>query len=113
MKNANMPKGRGMVKWQPFASMPEQFVCIKGMIQEQTKVPRPILMQDAKERIENKLLISYLDEEEVLLTYYKNGYLYKNYITVADINPLNKTITCTDAFRNQKMFKFGDVMEVE
>ncbi|OWT47547.1 3-oxoacyl-ACP synthase, partial [Bacillus sp. K2I17] len=26
---------------------------------------------------------------------------------------LNKTITCTDAFRNQRMFKFGDVMEVD
>ncbi|HDR4733434.1 TPA: YolD-like family protein [Bacillus cereus] len=114
MKNANMSKGRGMVKWQPFASMPEQFVCIKDMIQEQTKIPRPILTQDAKERVENKLLISYLGEEEVLLTYYKNGYLYKNYITVTDINPLNKTITCTiDAFRNQRMFKFGDVMEVD
>ncbi|MCC2374216.1 MULTISPECIES: YolD-like family protein [Bacillus cereus group] len=101
-----------MVKWQPFASMPEQFTCIKEMIQEQTTVPRPILTQDEKERIENKLLISYLGEEEVLLTYYKNGYLYKNYITVAEINPLNKTIICTDAFHNQRMFKFGDVMEV-
>ncbi|QWI17378.1 YolD-like family protein [Bacillus wiedmannii] len=113
MKNANMPKGRGMVKWQPFASMPEQFICIKDMIQEQKKIPRPILTQDAKERIENKLLISYLGEEEVLLTYYKDGYLYKNYITVADINPLNRTITCNDAFHNQIMFKFGDVIGVE
>ncbi|HDR4563288.1 YolD-like family protein [Bacillus cereus] len=113
MMNANMPKGRGMVKWQPFASMPEQFAVIKEMIQEQTKVQRPILTQDAKERIENKLLISYLGEEEVLLTYYKNGYLYKNYITVADINPLNKTITCTDAFHNQRMFKFGDVIAID
>ncbi|PFE41329.1 YolD-like family protein [Bacillus cereus] len=113
MMNANMPKGRGMVKWQPFASMPEQFACIKDMIQEQTKIPRPILTQDAKERIENKLLISYLGEEEVLLTYYKNGYLYKNYITVADINPLNETITCTDAFHNQRILKFGDVIEVD
>ncbi|PFD36126.1 3-oxoacyl-ACP synthase [Bacillus cereus] len=112
MKNANMPKGRGMVKWQPFASMPEQFVTIKEMIHEQTKVPRPILTQDAKERIENKLLISFLGEEEVLLTYYKDGYLYKNYITVADINPLNETITCTDAFRNKRIFKFVDVIEV-
>jgi len=113
VKNANMPKGRGMVKWQPFASMPEQFACIKEMIQEQTKVPRPILTQDTKERIENKLLISYLGEEEILLTYYKNGYLYKNYITVTDINPLNKTITCTDAFHNQKMFKFVDVIAID
>ncbi|MED2918971.1 MULTISPECIES: YolD-like family protein [Bacillus cereus group] len=43
----------------------------------------------------------------------ENGYLYKNYITVANINPLNKTITCTDAFHNQRMFKFGDVIEVD
>ena len=48
MRNANIPKGRGMVKWQPFASMPEQFTCIKEMIQEQTTVPRPILTQDEK-----------------------------------------------------------------
>ncbi|WP_434163880.1 YolD-like family protein [Bacillus thuringiensis] len=113
MMNANMPKGRGMVKWQPFASMPEQFACIKEMIQEQTKASRPIVTQDAKEMIENKLLTSFLGEEEVLLTYYKDGYLYKNYITVVDINPLNKTITCTDAFHNQRMFKFGDVIEVD
>lgn len=57
--------------------MPEQFACIK-------------------ERIENKPLISYLGEEQVLLTYYKNSYLYKNYITVADKNPLNETIICTE-----------------
>lgn len=101
-----------MVKWQPFASMPEQFVAIKEIISEQTKVPRPILTQDAKEMIENKLLCSFLGEEEVLLTYYKDGYLYKNYITVVDINPINETITCTDctdctdwitdAFHNKK-----------
>lgn len=75
--------------------MPEQFACIKEMIHEQTKVPRPILTQDAKEMIENKLLIAYLGEEEILLTYYRGGYLYKNYITVVDINPLNESITCT------------------
>ncbi|EEL70042.1 hypothetical protein bcere0026_28570 [Bacillus mycoides] len=86
--------------------MPGQFAHIKGMIYEQTKVPRPILTQDAKEMIENKLLCSFLGEEEVLQTY------YKNYITVADINPLNKTLTCTDAFHNQRVFKFGDVIEV-
>ncbi|WP_144488754.1 YolD-like family protein [Bacillus thuringiensis] len=112
MKNANMPKGRGMVKWQPFASMPEQFAVIKEIIKEQMKASRPIVTQDAKEMIENKLLTSFLGAEEVLLTYYKDGYLYKNYITVVDINPLNETITCTDAFHNQRLFKFGDVIEV-
>ncbi|EOP53806.1 YolD-like family protein [Bacillus nitratireducens] len=101
-----------MIKWQPFASMPEQFAVIKEIISEQTKVPRPILTQDAKEMIENKLLCSFLGEEEVLLTYYKDGYLYKNYITVININPINETIICTDAFYNKRMFKFVDVIEV-
>ncbi|MBZ8120945.1 YolD-like family protein [Bacillus thuringiensis] len=89
-----------------------QITVIKEMIKEQTKASRPIVTQDAKEMIENKLLTSFLGEEEVLLTYYKDGYLYKNYITVVDINPLNETITCTDAFHNQRLFKFGDVIEV-
>ncbi|EEL87277.1 TPA: YolD-like family protein [Bacillus nitratireducens] len=92
--------------------MPEQFAVIKEIISEQTKVPRPILTQDAKEMIENKLLCSFLGEEEVLLTYYKDGYLYKNYITVININPINETIICTDAFYNKRMFKFVDVIEV-
>ena len=112
MKNANMPKGRGMVKWQPFASMPEQFATIKEMISRQTKISRPILTQDAKEMIENRLLCSFLGEEEVLLTYYRGGYLYENYITVVNINPIKETIICTDAFRNKRMFKFIDVIEV-
>jgi len=43
---------------------------------------------------------------------YDNVGSYKNYITVADINSLNKTITCTDAFHNQRMFKFVDVIEI-
>ncbi|PGZ17088.1 3-oxoacyl-ACP synthase, partial [Bacillus cereus] len=46
------------------------------------------------------------------LTYYKDGYLYKNYITVININPINETIICTDAFYNKRMFKFVDVIEV-
>jgi len=46
------------------------------------------------------------------LSRYYNVSLYKKYITVADINPLNKMITCTDAFHNQRMFKFGDIIEV-
>ncbi|PDZ04547.1 hypothetical protein COE20_20990 [Bacillus cereus] len=38
-----------------------------------------------------------------------------NYIRrkLFDINPLNKTITCTDAFHNQRMFKLCDVIGVE
>ncbi len=48
INHANMPKGRGMIKWQPFASMPEQFAGIRDIIKEQTKVAQPIVTQDAQ-----------------------------------------------------------------
>lgn len=37
MNNTNMPKGRGMVKWTPFAAMPEQFAGIRKIIKEKIK----------------------------------------------------------------------------
>lgn len=89
-----------------------QITVIKEMIQEQAKAQCPILTQDAKEVLENKLLTSFLGEEEILLTYYKDGYLYKKYITVVDINPINETVICTDAFCTERIFKFVDVIEV-
>ncbi len=34
-------RGRGMVKWNPFASIPEQYEEIHRMFEEQYKVPKP------------------------------------------------------------------------
>jgi hypothetical protein len=113
MSNSNMPKGRGMIKWQAFASMPEQFAGIREIIKENTKVSRPIVTQDAKERIENRLLISLLGEEELIITHYEDGYILTNYYTVVDIDPLEKVVICTDAFRNKRTFKFINIIDVE
>ncbi|MEY8351385.1 YolD-like family protein [Bacillus cereus] len=111
--NANMPKGRGMVKWQPFASMPEQFIGIRSIIKENAKVPRPIVTQDAKERMETRLLTSLLAEEEILITYYEDGYILSGYMTVVDIDPLKKNVICTDAFHYKNTFKFIDIINAE
>ncbi|MEN1938212.1 YolD-like family protein [Paenibacillus sp. 102] len=113
MNNANMPKGRGMVKWTPFAAMPEQFVGISEIIKEKTKVSRPVLTQDTKDLIENKLLCSLLSEEEILITYYEDGHLLTSYMTVTDIDPLNTSVICTDAFYNKITFMFNDIIDVK
>lgn len=55
-------------------------------------MPRPILTQDAQERIENKLLISLLAGEEIMITYYENGYVLTSYMTVVDIDPLERKL---------------------
>ncbi|EJS68014.1 YolD-like family protein [Bacillus cereus] len=113
MNNANMPKGRGMVKWTPFAAMPEQFAGIREIIKEKNKVTRPILTAEEKELIENMLLCSLLSEEEILITYYEGGFLLTSYMTVVDINPLNKSIICTNAFYNNMTLKFIDIIDAK
>lgn len=53
--NSKIPKGRLMVKWQAFAALPEQFIGINKLIEEQTKIKRPILTPEEQEIIEKKL----------------------------------------------------------
>ncbi|HDR4766562.1 TPA: YolD-like family protein [Bacillus cereus] len=113
MNNANMPKGRGMVKWKPFASMPEQFVGIREIIKEKSKVTRPILTDEEKELIENMLLCCLVSEEEILISYYEDGYLLSGYMTVVDIDPPNSAVICTDAFDNKMKLQFSNIIDVK
>lgn len=113
MSNANMPKGRGMIKWTPFAAMPEQFAGIREIIKEQNTVTRPNLTPEEKELIESMLLCSLLSEEEILITYYEEGYLLNSYMTVVDINPLNSAVICTDAFYNKMTLQFSNIIDVK
>ena len=102
-----------MVKWQPFASMPEQFVGIREIIKEKSKGPQPILTDEEKELIENMLLCSLLSEEEILITYYEDGYVLSSYMTVVDIDPSNSAVICTDAFYNKMKLQFYNIIDVK
>ncbi|EOP94450.1 3-oxoacyl-ACP synthase [Bacillus thuringiensis serovar pirenaica] len=113
MINANIPKGRGMVKFTPFAAMPEQFAGIREIIKEKNKVTRPILTDEEKELIENMLLCSLLSEEEILITYYEDGYLLSSYMTVVDIDPSNSAVICTDAFYNRMKLQFYNIIDAK
>ncbi|MCD2334443.1 YolD-like family protein [Bacillus cereus] len=93
--------------------MPEQFAGIREIIKEKNKVTRPILTDDEKELIENMLLRSLLSEEEILITYYEDGYLLSSYMTVVDIDPSNSAVICTDAFYNKIKLQFSNIIGVK
>ncbi|MFC9419610.1 YolD-like family protein [Bacillus mobilis] len=117
MENQNWgtPKlrGRGMVKWQPFASMPEQFAGIREILNDLNKIPKPYITQDTKERIERNLIRSLHKEEEILITYYRNGFIHDEYITVVNIDAPNKTIYYTDAFGLQTRLNFDEFVDIK
>lgn len=68
----NIPQGRGMVKWQAFKTMPEQYERIDNMIEEQYKCNPPSFDNDTligiEEQIRGKL------NNSVILRYWNDGY---------------------------------------
>ncbi|MGR5983417.1 YolD-like family protein [Bacillus cereus] len=105
-------KGRGMIKWQPFASMPEQFAGIKDIMGELNKVAKPTLTQDTKERIERALIDSMQRQEDILISFYRDGFISNMYITVMRIDLHTNTVHCTDAFNLHTDFKFDEIVDV-
>ncbi|MGE7938054.1 YolD-like family protein [Bacillus paramycoides] len=107
-----MSKGREVVKQTPFASVPKKFIGIRKIVKKQTKMERPTLTQDEQELIENALLCSFLSEENILITYYRDNHLLTRNMTVTDINPIKNLITCTDSSYNRIFLKFKDIIDV-
>ncbi|WP_270608190.1 YolD-like family protein [Bacillus mobilis] len=93
--------------------MPEQFAGIREIVKEKTKVERSTLTPDEQELIENMLLCSLVSEEEIMITYYEDGYLLSSYMTVVDIDPSNSAVVCTDAFYNKMKLQFANIVDVK
>ncbi|MES5812158.1 YolD-like family protein [Mammaliicoccus sciuri] len=70
----NIPKGRGMIKWAPFATMPQQYEMIKQFIANQTKVEKPILEETALNDLNNVLAEKIFYNPQALIKYWEDGY---------------------------------------
>ncbi|WP_393959488.1 YolD-like family protein [Priestia megaterium] len=64
---------RGMKKWRPFATMPEQYIGLKEMINKQVEVAQPILTEEQMEQMNFTLIEALHTNKQVYLTYYKQG----------------------------------------
>lgn len=105
-------RGRGMVKWLPFASIPEQHEEIRGILEDLNKVPKPIVTEDMREQIERSLVYSMQNKEEINISYYRDGHISDMYINVLHIEPMLKTVYCTDAFGLSTEFKFDELVSI-
>ena len=74
--NTNIPQGRGMIKWAPFATMPEQFENVDNMIEAQLHVPKPNLTVELQQELELKLRESI--GKNVILRYWSDSYEFQD-----------------------------------
>ncbi|QWH26516.1 YolD-like family protein (plasmid) [Bacillus mycoides] len=105
-------RGRGMVKWQPFASMPEQFAGIHNIMEDLNKTPKPIVSEDMMEQLERGLISSMQNKQEILISFFRDGMIQDMYINVLHIEPMLKIVYCTDSFGLNTEFKFDELVNL-
>ena len=73
--NPRIPQGRGMVKWQPFKTMPEQYERLEQYVENQNKIDKPLLSDDQLYELNETLMFKMLNDPEVIISYYERGYI--------------------------------------
>ena len=98
---------RGMKKWAPYKSLPEQEKYLKKLKEDQEKVMRPVMSIDEVEVI-NDILVNYAGEE-IFVTYWRNDKLNGIFTTFQKIDADNKKIVLP----NRKTIYFHELVRME
>lgn len=99
---SNIPQGRGMIKWAPFATMPEQFENVRKLHESNTHVPVPNLTNELQQELELKL--RKLVGQNVILRYWSTGNEQEVECTIVSLDDWSETVTAV---------KEGNVITVE
>jgi hypothetical protein len=105
-------KQRGMVKWQPFASLPEQATYINQLIYDLNKVERPILSEDQLQDLNMKLVQYYENKEPIKLHYFHDGYIYLVEGTITKVDPIKQLVVINHLDKRDK-FSIASIVEIE
>ncbi len=98
---------RGMKKWAPFSSLIEQATCLEQMKYERNKIPKPVLTDDQKEKIEY-VLQSYQKGQSVKIKFYNDGYLYIIETQIKRIDIENRCLVLTKG-----KLKFENIIDID
>ncbi|ARJ51474.1 YolD-like family protein [Staphylococcus lutrae] len=112
--NARIPKGRGIVKWAPFATLPEQFEAIKQFEQQQLKIDRPLLSEDQFIEMNQTLHFKIAKNAYSYIRYWRNGHIHTAQGYIASIDMLNNELLLTNEKRtNQVVIGLNELYAIE
>lgn len=104
--------GRGIIKWQPFASIPQQFKGIAEIIDNQKKIPHPILNDDEQERI-NYILVEAVERKNVVsLVYWVKGRIETEIGKIKKVDRINATVNLVDKYDATHTLSINSIVDV-
>ncbi|MBO3075406.1 YolD-like family protein [Staphylococcus xylosus] len=90
--NPNIRQGRGSIKWQPFATMPEQYERLEQYMLDQNKIEKPILDDDQLNELNNTLIFKMYNDPSIELRYFENGYIKTKVGYIHKVDVYTKTL---------------------
>lgn len=87
----NIPHGRGMIKWAPFATMPEQYEAVDRMKEEQDHISKPALNTEQLQTLELGLRNNI--GNVAVLRYWNSGYEVQVECKLEHIDNWSQTLT--------------------
>ncbi|MBO3063081.1 YolD-like family protein [Mammaliicoccus fleurettii] len=101
---SNIPQGRKVIKWQPFASVPQQYEIINQHIKNQSKVDKPILDEMAKRDLNNILAQKLIYDPPATIKYWDNDY----YKTIeCEINKIDSERNKLEIIKDEEVIKIN------
>lgn len=111
--DSNIPVGRGMIKWAPFATMPEQFENVKNIIDSQDKITRPVLTDDRVDLLNRKMSYAMNHKLPVKIEYYYDGYRYTVDVEIIKIDQWSEVLLGRYLDSLETFFiPFMDILEI-
>ena len=88
----NNEKGR-KGKWQPFDGLEGYKNSIRSVVSEREKKPKPILLPDELEILNEKLNLAISQNAEVTVSHYQGGYIRSVFGKISKVDAVNKEMT--------------------
>jgi len=70
-----MPSKERQGKWQPFDALSGYQNSLRKVEHEKGKISKPVLLPDALEELNEKLVSAINNNDSVVISYYENGYI--------------------------------------
>ncbi|CAD2079665.1 hypothetical protein GCM10007358_16790 [Phocicoccus schoeneichii] len=111
--DSNIPVGRGMIKWAPFATMPEQFENVQNIIDSQDKITRPVLTDDRVDLLNRKMSYAMNHKLPVKIEYFYDGYRYTVDVEIIKIDQWSEMLIGRYLDSLETFFiPFMDILEI-
>ena len=102
--NPKIPQGRGKIKWQAFATLPQQFEILEQIIKDQNKIKKPLLTHDSLDNLDQIFQIKIQNDELCTISYWEDGSISNYTGKILKIDTINGYFTFYDSTNTKHTF---------